>query len=381
MIHRTKPDWDPRSLAVRRDPLAAFDAMREKQSVAYSDFLGWSIFRHADVLRVLRDPANFSSRVSRHVSVPSGMDPPQHGAFRELVESFFSPPRMTAFEPMCRELVFQLVESLRRDSCIEWMERAATPLAVDMQCGFLRWPASMQRQLSSWMRENQAAIFAEDQDRLSQLACRFVEAVRDVVRNRDDSIEDITAELLRANVHGRSLHEDELVSILRNWTAGEVGTMSAAFGIVARYLAENQDLQRLLRAEPHRIPYAIDEILRIEGPLVSNRRVTTQAVEFDARQIPAGQRITVIWLAANRDGRVFEEPTRFRWNRDRALNLLYGAGLHYCPGAPLARLELRVFVEELLAATIAIKLGPGSCEPATYPAGGYSRATLSVTWR
>lgn len=376
-----KPDWDPRSDAVRRDPLAAYDHMRESLAVAYSDFLGWSIFQHADVLRVLHDPATFSSQVSRHVSVPSGMDPPRHAAFREQIEPFFSEPRMTAFEPVCREIIRKQLGALRLDSHIEWMDRVAMPVAVQMQCGFLRWPASMQAELSSWMTESQVAVFAGDEAGLAHLARRFVDAIRHVVHNRDGSSEDVTGELLRIQIDGRPLHELELVSILRNWTAGEVGTISAAIGILIHYLAENPELQRRLRDEPDRLTYAIDEILRIEGPLVSNRRVSTRPVEFHGRRIEAGQRITIIWVAANRDGHVFDEPTRFRWDRDPSTSLLYGAGIHVCPGAPLARLELRVFVEELLAATIGIEPGPRKRTPAKYPAGGYDSLPLSITWR
>ncbi len=376
-----KPDWDPRSDAVRRDPLAAYDRMRETLAVAYSDFLGWSIFRHADVLRVLHDPATYSSQVSRHVSVPNGMDPPQHTAFREQIEPFFSERRMAAFEPVCREIIRKQLESLRLDSQIEWMDRVAVPLAVHMQCGFLRWPTSMQAELSSWMAESQVAVFAGDQAGLAHLARRFVDGIRNVVHDRVDSTEDITGELLRIHIGGRPLHEIELVSILRNWTAGEVATISAAIGILTRYLAENPDLQQLLRAEPDRIPYAINEILRIEGPLVSNRRLTTRPIEFHGRRIEGGQRITIIWVAANRDGRVFDEPTRFRWNRDPSKNLLYGAGIHACPGAPLARLELRVFAEELLASTVGIESAPQKQTPATFPAGGYDRLRLLVIWR
>lgn len=375
------PDWDPRSVTVQRDPLAAYDAMRESQPVAYSEFLGWSIFRHADVLHVLHDPATFSSQVSRHLSVPSGMDPPQHTPFRKLIEPFFSEPRMAAFEPVCREVVGGLLGSRRSEPRVEWMERVAMPLAVRMQCAFLNWPASMHEVLSVWLREHQAAAYVEDRDELAQLADKFVEAIRTAVRNRDGKPDDVTGQLLRQQVDGRPLHEAELVSILRNWTAGEVGTLGAATGILVRYLAAQPELQQRLRDEPGRLQYAIDEILRIKGPLLTNRRVTTRTVELGGRRIEAGQRITLMWTAANRDGRVFAEPTRFRWDRDQSRNLLYGAGIHVCPGAPLARLELRVIMEELLALTYRIAPGAEAPQSATYPAGGYARVPLTIAWR
>lgn len=381
MNGKPAPDWDPRSETVQCDPLAAYDAMRESKPVAYSEFLGWSIFRHADVLHVLNDPVTFSSQVSRHLSVPGGMDPPQHTPYRKLIEPFFSESQMAAFEPVCREVVGELLGSVRGEPPAEWMDRVATPLAVRMQCVFLNWPASMHEVLSVWLRENQAAAYAEDRDELAQLADKFVEAIRMALRNRDGESDDVTGQLLRKQVSDRPLHEAELVSILRNWTAGEVGTLSAATGILVRYLAAQPELQQQLRDEPRRLPYAIDEILRIEGPLLSNRRVTTRTVELGGRRIEAGQRITLMWTAANRDGRVFAEPTRFRWGRDQSQNVLYGAGIHVCPGAPLARLELRVIMEELLAATDRIEPGAEAPQPATYPTGGYVRVPLSIAWR
>src|SRR5690625_4566241 len=169
----------------------------------------------------------------------------------------------------------------------------------------------------------------------------------------------------------------EIVSILRNWTVGELSTIAASAGIMAHYLAEHPELQDRLRARPQDLPAAIDEMLRIHPPLIANRRVATRDVELGGRQIPAGDRLTVIWASANRDEQVFGDPDEFRLDRDPADNLLYGAGIHVCPGAPLARLEMRVFLEELLAATTAIELVPGEAPVrAAYPASGFTTLPL-----
>ena len=99
--------------------------------------------------------------------------------------------------------------------------------------------------------------------------------------------------------------------------------------------AERPDLQQRLRQDPSLLRVAIDEILRIHAPLIANRRVATGAVEIGGREIGAGERITLIWASANRDEGVFGDPDEFRLDRDPAENLLYGAGIHVCPGAPL----------------------------------------------
>jgi cytochrome P450 len=147
------------------------------------------------------------------------------------------------------------------------------------------------------------------------------------------------------------LSNEEVTSILRTWTVGEIGTISAAVGILAEYLASHTELQKKFRAKPNLLPPAIEEILRIHGPLVANRQITTRSVEIGGRRIKAGERITLMWISANRDEDVFEDPDTFRPNRDSTKNLLWGAGIHTCPGSPLARLEMRVFIEELLSRT------------------------------
>jgi cytochrome P450 len=160
---------------------------------------------------------------------------------------------------------------------------------------------------------------------------------------------------------------------------GELGTISACIGILAHYVAGHPGLQRQLREQPAQLPAAIDEILRIRAPLIANRRVATRAVEFDGRRVEAGERITLIWASANRDEAVFGDPDEFRPERNAAHNLLYGAGIHVCPGAPLARLEMRIVMEELLAHTREIAPVPGmGAVNAMYPAGGFSSLPLRV---
>jgi cytochrome P450 len=181
---------------------------------------------------------------------------------------------------------------------------------------------------------------------------------------------DITASLMHDVVRGRPLNHEEVASILRNWTAGEIGTISAAAGILVHFLAEHPDLHARLRKERQLLPEAIDEILRIHGPLVLSRRVTTRDVVIGGRSLAAGQRISLNWISANRDEAVFEDPEEFRFGRDASKNLLYGIGIHICPGAPLARLELLVFLETLFDLTSGWEQ-VGDAVPAFYPASGF----------
>lgn len=386
MPDRPQPDWDPTSPEVQRDQRAAYDEMRRRCPVAYSDFLGWSLFRYEDVMRVLLDHETFSNAVSRHLSVPNGMDPPEHTPYRRIIERYFATDRLTAFEPICRDIAASLVDDASLRGEVEFMDVVALPFAARAQCAFLGWPTELQEPLIRWVHTNHEATLRRDRKMMSEIALAFEAIIDDLLEMRiqadTDPEVDLTASMMHERVWGRTLSNEEIASILRNWTVGEIGTIAAAVGILAHHLAEQAALQKQLRSSPDVLPSAIEEILRIFDSLVANRRVTTRSVEIGGRKIDAGERVTLVWLSANRDERSFEDSDSFRLDRNQDNNLLWGAGIHVCPGAPLARLEMRVFMEELLSRTSEIALAPEKPAAfAVYPASGYATLPLKLEER
>ncbi|HJW53750.1 MAG TPA: cytochrome P450 [Burkholderiaceae bacterium] len=376
-------DWDPRSDAVLKDQIAAYDDMRHRCPVAHSGYLNWSLFRHQDVMHALQDHSIFSNAVSSHPSVPNGMDPPQHTAYRHIIEPYFNAQRMRAFEPVCREIAINLVENLPSAGETELMAALAEDFALQVQSAFLGWPTDLHEPLRQWIRKNHEATLARDRAAMEDVAFEFDGYIRDLLAVRRnagiDAPDDITTSLLRERIADRLLGDEEIISILRNWTVGELSTISASVGILAHYLAARPGLQQQLREQTSLLPAAIDEILRIHAPLIANRRITTGPVEVGGRKLAAGERITLIWASANRDEAVFDDPDEFRLDRDPTKNLLYGAGIHVCPGAPLARLELRIILDELLTRNSRIALIPGK-KPvmADYPASGFASLPLWI---
>lgn len=377
-------DWNPHSHEVSSDQIAAYDAMREQCPVAYSDYLWWSLFRHADVVRVLQDHTRFSNAASNHLSIPNAMDPPEHTPYRQIIERYFRDEPMQAFEPVSRAIAQALVAEQPRDQTFELMANFAQPFALRMQCAFMGWPDSLHEPLRQWIAKNHLATRAGDRSAMAQIAVEFDGHIKQQIVLRRDAGEqapdDVTNRLVHEHIHGRPMSDEEIVSIVRNWTVGELGTIAASVGILVHYLAAHPALQSELRLQPGKLPPAIDEILRIHAPLIANRRVTTCPVEIGGRTLDAGERLTLIWAAANRDEAVFGDPDTFDPERNGANNLLYGSGVHVCPGAPLARLELRVIVEALLAGTSVIVLG-GKVAPerASFPASGF--VSLPVCWQ
>ncbi|HIX62593.1 MAG TPA: cytochrome P450 [Candidatus Halomonas stercoripullorum] len=382
-IDTAHQDWDPRAGHVLDDQITAYDEMRGRCPVAYSEYLQWSLFRHEDVLRVLEDHATFSSVASRHLSVPNAMDPPEHTKFRRIIEPYFAPAPMADFAPRCRAIAADVVDRLPAEGEVEAMAEMGQNFALEIQCAFMGWPASLHEPLRAWVLRQQAATLAGDREALGQLALEFDGVIRERLASRRKAgtaaPDDVTTRIMHETVDGRPLTDEEIVSILRNWTVGELGTIAACIGILMRYLAANPELQARLRVERHLLPAAIDEILRIDAPLMSNRRVTTCPVEIGGRQIPAGERLTLLWGSANRDEVVFGNPDELRLDRDPKDNLLYGAGIHVCPGAPLARMELEDFMTALLDATQEIRLlDDRPPVRARFPAGGYSEVPLFI---
>ncbi len=376
-------DWDPRSEAVLKDQLATYDDMRRRCPVATSRYGYTSLFRHADVMHVLTDHETHSNAVSRFPSVPNGMDPPEHTAYRRLIEPYFEPQQMEAFAPVCREVAVRLVQALPEQADVELMADFAQIFALQIQCAWLGWPVELHEPLRLWTLKNQAATLARDEAAMSAVALEFDGYIKDLLTARRNAgsaaPDDVTTRLLRDQALGRPLTDDEIVSILRNWTVGELGTIAASIGIVVHYLAGHAALQQQLREQPPLLPAAIDEILRIHAPLVMNRRVTTRQVSLGERTLAAGTRLALIWASANRDEAVFGDPEEFRLDREPQLNLLYGAGIHVCPGAPLARLELRVVMEELLGHTRRIALlADQQPVKAFFPASGFSSLPLHI---
>lgn len=374
-------DWQPQADRIQADQRAAYDDMRDRCPVAYSELLQWSVFRHKDVKKILLDPERFSSQVSQHVSVPNGMDNPDHSVYRALIEPYFSSDRVAAFKPTCQAIADELARQLSTKTHVDLMADYAEPFAARLQCAFMGWDEALAPQLLSWVKRNSQAVLAYDRPQLARLAAEFEQLIHEQLLERRDNlaIQDITAELLNEVVDGRYLTNQEIASILRNWTVGEVGTIAASIGIIAHFLATNTEVQQQLRAKPELLWQANDEILRLHNPLVDNRRRTTCPVTLGEQTIEAQERVTLNWVAANRDPEVFEQADQFDLHRDQRDNLLYGAGMHVCPGEALARMELVVVMRSLLEHSQHLRLQPDqSPQLASYPMSGYSQLLVRL---
>src|SRR5690606_26460237 len=210
---------------------------------------------------------------------------------------------------------------LHRNKPIECVSQLAQVFALQVQGIFLGWPNDKLVDLQAWMNKNQAAVLTADRTAMGEVALEFSLMVAEIIAaRRKANPGDIIGSLTQEEVNGRLLNDEEIVSILRNWTGGEIGTIAASVGIIIYFLTQYPELQQELREHPEKIPEALDEILRIHGPLITNRRITTCPVTLGDQQLGPGERLTLFWVSANRDEDIFDDPQQFKWGRDPQKN-------------------------------------------------------------
>lgn len=364
------------------DQRAAYDALRNRCPVA-RDGDTWMLLGHAEVVAAATDPGSFSSTVTSRRTIPNGLDGAEHAAYRAVVDRYLTPDRVAREEPGCRAVAVAIVDALPRGVTVKTIAGIGVPYAVRSQSQWLGWPPAMEEQLVEWMRDNHAATRSGDRSRTAAAAERFDRMIRALLADRRDAPgADVTSELMHESVHGRALTEEEIVSVLRNWTAGDLGSLATSVGVIVHFLAATPGVQREVRdlagaGDAAALEAAVEEILRIDDPFVSNRRVATRSVDLGGERIPAGGSVLLNWTSANRDPLVFGDPDHYDPEGHAGASLVFGIGPHVCPGRSLTLMELRVITEELLRRTTWIEAAPD--RPAvreTPPVGGWARVPV-----
>lgn len=267
--------------------------MRERCPVAYSDL--------SRLVRVSAPGYRPRADGSRHLqqriptsSVPDGIGDPR--AYRVPTDdrAIFSAGTCGRVRAAYREIAAKRLQSLLERDELEFIGDFAHWFAVRIQSASLGWPLEMCEPLRLWTQKTIRRLLRRDRTAMAEVAKEFEGYVHELLQIRRaagaQASDDITGSTFRQQVQGQPLRDEEIVSIVRNWTVGEVGTISAALGILAHYLSQHPELQQQLRTQPSLLPAATEEILRIYGPLVANRRITTRPVEIGGRKIAAGER-------------------------------------------------------------------------------------------
>lgn len=355
------------------DPYPTLARLRAEAPVAWCDQPGfWAVSSHADVLAVSRDPHTFCSArgvllmdLGREMpDVPGALlyvDPPEHARYRALVNPGFSTSRIRRLEGRIRERARTLLDTIPPDEPVDVVERVTVPYPLAVIAELLGVDPDDWRRFYAWSDAMIAAateMTDETLVALTEMATYFLDLVarrRADAGDRPGTVPDPTAPddlvtwLCRAEMDGRRLGDDELMMFYGQLlVAGNETTRNLlSAGLVA--LADRPDEWDRLRGDPDLIPRALEELLRYTTPVISFLRTATRDVELGGEEIAAGDPLLLLYTSANRDESVFG-PTAGELDvfRDPNPHVAFGFGEHFCLGAALARLEGRVFLEELI---------------------------------
>jgi len=360
-------------------PLEHYAWLRRHAPVYWDESAGlWAVSRHEDVMSVSKNPEVFCSRMSSRPDAPPipsmiNLDDPQHRRRRNLVNKGFTPRRVDDHEPKIRAICRELIESVAATGRCEFVREIAAPLPMIVIGDLLGVAPEDRGMLLRWSDDliagTDAAAPPEVKLRMMTAATEYIQYAQRVIADRraKPPQDDLMSVLVHAEIDGERLGDDELIqeSLLILVGGDETTRHVITGGMLA--LIRHPDARRALAAKPSAIPAAVEEMLRWVTPIKNMNRTATRDTELCGRKIEAGQKVLLLYEAANRDERVFAEPDRFDVARAPNDHVAFGGyGAHFCLGASLARLELRIMFEELLARLPDIGLD-GPAEPRLRP--------------
>ncbi len=337
----------------------------------------WLLSRHADVRRVSRDTDTFSSmkgntlievEMNANSAMLPGIDPPRHVLYRKLINQGFTVRNVKRLEPHMRKVARDIVADVTEKGEFDAVPDISAEMSLQVIADVLGVPAEDRMDVFRWSNAI-GSLGIEDPDyaptpeALGQAAAEMFAYCGELVahRRKHGLTDDILSALLAAEVDGEKLDRDQLNEffMLLAIAGNETTRNTLSHGILA--LSEHPEQRALLARDPDAIPLAVEELLRWSTPVMHFRRTVTSDVEIGGRQIPAGDWVLIHYLSANRDEDVFERADEFDVTRSDAGHAAFGGGgTHFCLGAQLARLELRVMLEELYGGVpgLAVTAGP-----------------------
>ena len=340
-------------------PHPSFTWMREHAPV-YWDAEGkvWGVALHEDVLEVSRQPEVFCSGQSSRPDSPPipsmiNLDDPAHRRRRGLVSRGFTPRRVGNHETKIRQICRELVDAIAPKGRCDFVAEVAAPLPMILIGDLLGVLPEDRLMLQRWSDDLIAATSMTATPEAMAAATRaFIEYAdynrRVVANRRAKPSDDLMSVLVEAVIDGEKLSDDDLLQEgLLILVGGNETTRHVLTG-GCEALCRNPEQLRRLAADPSLIPTAVEEMLRWVTPIQNMNRTATRDTVLHGQQIRAGEKLLLLYPSANRDERVFADPFRFDSARDPNPHLAFGFGAHFCLGASLARLELRLLFEELL---------------------------------
>jgi cytochrome P450 len=357
------------------NPFGVYQTMRQSYPVYHDPQRGsWNFFRYEDVQRVLSDYESFSSQFVRKRSLLPvqpfaaaiiSTDPPRHRQLRSLVTQAFTPRAVEALGPRISEIVNEHLERVMAAKRMDVIDDLAYPLPVIVIAELLGIPSQDRPRFKPWSDTAvSAADFGTNVDFKKFMPPAMMEMGRYFKKMIDQRKklpgDDLISHLLDASIDGKRLSEIELLGFCVLLLVAGNETTTNLLGNAMLSLSERPADWQALRADPGLIPSAIEETLRFRSPVQSMFRVTTHEMVYGDQKIPANAPV-VAWMgSANHDEAQFPDPERFDMRRTPNKHLGFGQGIHFCLGAPLARLEAKIALSALTERVASFRLVPGT---------------------
>jgi cytochrome P450 len=350
---------DPRYVA---DPNPIWDELRQKCPVAHTDrFSGVYLpTRYEDIKAITYDTDHFSSRrvVVREVPVkasspPITLDPPEHGPARRILLAAFSPRAIDALEPRTRELCAELVDRISEQDSADAAEEYAKHIPARVIAHLLGVPEEDGDRFRGWIQdslEEGITSYEKAMRGFEGMRGYFQERVTERRQERADGApprEDLIDLVLDAEIDGQLLDDDHLINTLRLLLIAGIDTTWSAIGASLYHLATHPEDRDRLIAEPELMPTAVEELLRAYAPVTMARLIVEQT-EVGGVTFEPGQMVMLPFPSANRDPEVFPDADKVILDRAENRHMAFGVGIHRCLGSNLARMEIRVALEEWL---------------------------------
>jgi cholest-4-en-3-one 26-monooxygenase len=343
-----------------REPHDAYAWMRANAPVYYDEVSDlWAAASYAAVKAASVDTEAFSSAQGIRPKFPQlpmmiDFDAPEHVRRRRLVSEGFTPKRVRAMEDNLRSVCDTLIDNVCEKGSCDFVKDIAAPLPIIVIGDMLGVAPADRDTLLRWSDDMLKAQGSPDPTLMDGATTAFVEYTQYINPVFEDrrgrgATDDLVGVLCHAQIDGDSLDDDSLVhETLLILIGGDETTRHVISGGVEELLA-HPDQQAQLAGDPALMPGAVEEMLRWVSPIKNMARTTTREVELEGATIPAGQEILLLYPSANRDAAVFEKPDDFDIHRSPNPHMAFGFGAHFCLGNQLARLELKVMVDRLLA--------------------------------
>lgn len=360
--------YNPLSPRVYRNPYPKYAELREKDPVHWSPMMdSWVLSRYEDIDTILRDHKRFSNDArhrlpsgSRRASIPAGndpsmlfLDPPAHTRLRALVNKAFTSHAIAALEPRIRHIMDDLLDHIPDPACFDLIQAIANPLPVIVIAELLGVSPADREQFKIWSNCRARLLEPTITRQERQAADNAAEAInayflKVIEQRRRQPQDDLISALIAVGNEDDNLTQHELLEMLRLiLIAGNETTTNLIGNGMLALLRHPQHMQQL-RDRPDLMPSAVDELLRYDPPVQITARSATEDLTLHGRAIRKGQGMILLIASANHDPSVFKHPDVLDIARQANNHIAFGRGIHYCLGAPLARLEARIAIGMLL---------------------------------